>query len=122
MSKYIYKNPLENGYKQFKLTRKQHNELFKFRKLKWTDKYEYYYNDKNILIHKFASISVIILVTVLFPINLLLYGLKDINEIIEEYKKMYNQKKYGSFVSDSIWSNTDTYKEIISIINNKKGK
>jgi len=36
MNNYIYKNPLENGYKQFKLTRKQHNKLFKHIKFKWS--------------------------------------------------------------------------------------
>jgi len=117
MSKYIYKNPLEQGYKQFKLTRKQHNELFKYRQLKWTDKYEYYYNDKNILIFKFASILLTILTTILFPISLLFYGLKDTKEIIQDHKKIYNQKKYGLFVSDSICSNSDIYKKIIDIIN-----
>jgi hypothetical protein len=117
MNNYIYKNPLENGYKQFKLTRKQHNKLFKHIKFKWTDKYSYFYNDNNILIYEFTNIPTKILMIIIFPIILLLDGIANIKEIIEEYKSMCNQKKYGSFCSNSIPSNTDTYKEIINIIN-----
>jgi hypothetical protein len=117
MNNYIYKNPLENGYKQFKLTRKQHNELLKRRKFRWTDKYEYFYNNNNILIHEFTNFPTKILMTFIFPIILLLEGIVNIKEITGEYKGLYNQKKYGSFCSDSIPSNTDIYKNIINIIN-----
>lgn len=120
MYKYVYKNPLKNGYKQFKLSKKQHNEIFKHGKLRWIDRCEYYYNDNDILIHKFASLFAKILVTVMFPINILMYGLKNFKEIITEYKEMYNEKKYGSFVSDSIPSNADTYKKVIDIINGEE--
>lgn len=120
MSNYIYTNPLDEGYKQFTLTKKQHNDLFKYRQITWRDKYEYYYNGNEILLHKFANVPTKILITILFPFYLLFYGVGNFKELIEEMKSGYNQKKYGSFTVDSISSGSDTYSEIIKIINQKK--
>lgn len=103
-------------YKQFKLTKKQHNRLFKHRQIKWCDKYEYYYNDSCVILYKFINWKGILLMTVLFPFNVLYAGLGDFKETISDYKKMYNQKKYGSFSSDSVYSGTDKYKEIMKFI------
>ena len=44
---YTYKSPIDSGYTQFKLTKKQHNALFKYRQIKWQDGYEYYYSLDN---------------------------------------------------------------------------
>jgi len=117
MSNYIYTNPLDEGYKQFKLTKKQHNGLFKYRQITWRDKYEYYYNENKILIHKFANLPTIILATILFPFYLLFYGLGNFKELIKEMKSGYNQKKYGAFSVDSTTNGSDTYKAIMKIIN-----
>ena len=68
MSKYIYKNPLDEGYKKFKLTKKQHNQLFKHKQIKWLDKYEYYINEDGVILHRFYNWKVIILNTIFFPI------------------------------------------------------
>lgn len=119
MTNYQYTNPLDNGYKQFKLTKKQHNQLFKNRQIKWYDKYEYYYNNKLILLHKFYNWQAVLLNTIMFPLTVLVEGLGDIKEIIKDIKSLFNQKKYGSFISNGIWSNTDLYDDVMKII--KKG-
>lgn len=119
-TEYIYKNPLDNGYKKFKLSKKTHNKLFKYRQIKWIDKYEYYYNDKQIIFHKFYNPLVIIFNTLLFPVSVLLYGIMNFKECWLDLKKTYNQKKYGSFSSDSIPNGSDIYKKIIDIINEKQ--
>jgi len=120
MSEYIYKNPIDNGFKQFKLTKQQHNKLFIYRQIKWHDKYEYYYNDRCILLHKFDNWKFMVLSTILFPLLLsmtvIMEGLKNIKEIIIEYKELYNQKKYGSFSTDSIEKNSDIYNEVMKLI------
>lgn len=118
--KYIYENPLDQGYKQFKLTKKQHNTLFKYRQIKWYDKYEYYYNDNEIILHRFTNIYAIILGTILFPIAILLEGIVNIKDTCRDYKRMCNQKKYGSFSGDNIWRDSELYKQITNIINNSK--
>jgi hypothetical protein len=116
MSKYQYKNPIDQGYKQFNLTKKQHNELFPYRKKTWLVKYEYYYNQYEILLHKFATIPAIILETLLFPVNVLICGLADIKDLIKDVKGLYRPKKYGSFVGDSVYKGSEAYEKIMQII------
>ena len=114
--KYVYKNPLDEGYKKFKLTKKQHNQLFKHRQIMWFDKYEYYINEHEVLLHKFYNWKVIILNTIFFPIVVLLNGIVNFKECCIEMKKLYNQKKYGYFISDYIYSGTETYEQIKNLI------
>ncbi|QSF43388.1 hypothetical protein [Paenibacillus tianjinensis] len=102
MSDYTYRSPTEYGYTRFKLSRKQHKELFPRRVLRWNQKCEYYYNDNNVLIHYFSNHLCIILTTVLFPILILFAGLSHFKEAIKEMKELYNEKKYGSFSTDHI--------------------
>lgn len=116
MSDYIYQNPIDLGYKQFKLTKQQHNKLFKYRQLKWNNKYEYYYNENTIILHRFCNMQGIILNTLLFPIYVLLHGFVNFKELLNEFKRMYNQKKYGSFISDHVSKGSNIYKEIMKII------
>lgn len=113
---YKYENPLDRGYKQFTLIKKQHNELFKYRQIKWYDRYEYYYNEHCVLLHKFYNWEAVIITTILFPITLLLVGLANMKECFKDLKSLYNQKKSGSFITDSISSGTETYNKVIKII------
>ncbi len=119
MSEYVYKNPLNNGYKKFKLSRKQHNQLFQYRQIKWYDKYEYYYNDHEILLHKFSNVLGIVVATILFPADVLFQGLFNIKECCDELISLYNQKKYGSYIPDCISKGSPMYTEIMEIINKK---
>ena len=116
MNKYKYKNPLDEEYKQFRLNKKQHNKILKYRKLKWRDKCEYYYNDRGILIHKFTNRRTIILCMILFPLIIIADGLYNFKETINDYKKIFDQKKHGNFIADFIRSNNKEYKEIMNII------
>jgi len=113
---YIYKNPLDQGYKQFYLTKKQHNKLFEQRKIKFYHKYEYYYNDNCILLHKFCNWKGILFNTIILPIIVLMEGLANIKETMYDYKSLCNQKKSGSFTGDDICKGTDMYNEVIKII------
>jgi hypothetical protein len=116
MSNYTYKDPLKIGYKQFKLTKKQHNKLFKYRQIKWQDKYEYYYNDKEVILHKFYNWKVIVLQIVFLPIIILLNGLINIKETWKDTIKLFKQKETGYFIGDSAYSGTYLYNKIIDII------
>lgn len=120
MSKYIYKDPLKNGYKQFKLTKKQHNKLFKYRQIKWYDRYKYYYNENEVILHKFVNWKGVIFETILFPVNLLLNGIYNFKELINSYKRLYNQKKTGYFSGDNVYKGTDLYNKILKEVNIKK--
>ena len=113
-NKYKYENPLDLGYKSFKLTRKQHNAIFEHRQIRWFDKYEYYYDDKQIILHKFYSFSAVILSTVAFPIGIFINGY---SEAKDDLSRMWHQKERGSFISDPVRYKTTKYNKIIDIIN-----
>lgn len=116
MSDYKYKSPVESGYTKFKLTKKQHNGIFKNRQIRWFDKYEYYYNDKAVILHKFSNWKVVLLSTVLFPILVLLGGILNIRDIWKELVGLYNQKEVGSFISEMTWRESKHYQQMIEII------
>lgn len=122
---YTYEDPLTKGYSRFKLSRKQHNQLFKYRQLKWysflTTKYEYYISPDDIRINRFVALPNIIFATILFPFMILIHGISNIKEILNEYKRAYNQKKYGSFINEHIWKTHKDYNTITTwILNNKE--
>lgn len=114
--KYKYDNPLDNGHKKFTLSRKQHNVLFKNRKIKWSDKYEYYYNENHVILHRFTNIFAKIILTLAFPIMIIIHGFGNLKELIDEYKRLYREKKYGSFVSDHISKGSLKYDDIMYAI------
>jgi ABC-type nitrate/sulfonate/bicarbonate transport system permease component len=62
----------------------------------------------------------VFITTIFFPILVLLNGIANVKELWIELKKLYNQKKYGGFVSDYVPSNTKKYDEIMSIIKTVK--
>lgn len=119
MSKYKYIDPISMGYFQFKLTKKQHNDLFKYRKIRWFDRYEYYYNENSIILHKFVNKKTVLMFTLWLPIFMILGGMMNAKEIWKELMGLYRQKENGSFSSDSIPKNSSKYEQLMSIIKNK---
>lgn len=113
---YKYKNPIDRGFKKVKFTKKQHNELFPRRKIRFGEKYEYYLSDRWLELYCFYGIPIIILNTLLFPILILLHGLTNIKEVFKDVISLYNQKDKGSFTSDSIPSSSDLYKRALKIL------
>lgn len=115
---YKYSDPMERGLTKFKLTKKQHNEIFPKQRINWTYRCEYYYNEHKVLIHKFTSWRAVILSTILFPLAVLMYGIGNIKEIYMDHYKLYHQKKYGTFVSDHVGKSDDPerYEKLIKLI------
>lgn len=93
----------DRGYKQFKLPRKVHKEIFIHRPLNWHTSYKYYIKDDVIILHKFTSLLGVIVNTLLYPVTLILGGLNNLTEINREYYSMYNQEKTGSFGADACY-------------------
>lgn len=113
---YQYENPIENGYTQIYIHRKQWNKLYPHAKLHWSQYNEYYINENSLLVHKFYCIYVGYLNLLLFPCNLLVYGILNYKEVKLDTLKLINQKKYGAFSSNILWKSKFT-PELEELIN-----
>ncbi len=105
---------------RFKLTKKQHNEIFKNSPIKFGDKYFYYYReeDNSILYEKYLNWMAVTIVTFFLPMTLIVTGLENYKEIISDTVDLYRQKKSGSFSVEYVF---DKEKErVLKIINNKR--
>ena len=118
--KYVYKNPEDLGAKRVYLTKRQHNKLFEHRQIHWAQRYEYYLSDKKFEMQRFTSLPAMILSLVLFVPGVIFYGPANIKEILSDYKKLLNEKKYGRFSGDDIWVTSDGFSEIVDALNKNK--
>jgi len=110
---YVYVNPESKGMKKVKISRKDHNRIFTNWKLAPVDTAEYYMDDTTLVIQRFTAPWAIILNCLLFPVAVLFHGIANYKEIVEEHKRMLNQKKYGAFVSETCYVNRGThYKQV----------
>lgn len=98
--KYEYKCPTEKGYTKINIAKKQHNEYFLRRQIKWHDKYEYYINDHCILLCRFNNWKLIVVMTLFLPFLILIEGLGNIKETWEDYTGLFKQREKGKFSSD----------------------
>ena len=114
MEDYKYVSPVDLGYKELRLTKEQHNELFPYRKIAWSYRYEYYYNDDYIIMHRFINWKGVLFATLTFPVVVLLNGIANVKELWKELTDLYNQKETGSFDSDSVRG--DRYEKIMKLI------
>lgn len=103
--KFKYQSPTERGFTQYKMSRKEHNRLFKNRKMPWYARAEYYVNqDKtHILIHKYTNIWGIIANTLLFPAVVVMAGLSNWKSIKRDYYELFNERETGSFTPEDIY-------------------
>lgn len=113
MSKYVYVDPTDVGFTKVYFTKQEHNELFPSLKRNVIIHYDYYISDNKLILHRVASRLWVTIMTIGFPIVLLIatvsYGLSNLRELYNEYYELYNQKRLGRFLSEEYWSNSDTY-------------
>lgn len=119
---YEYKNPEENGYIKFSISNKEQNEIFKYRKSKWSYNYEFYANDSHIIMYQIPNTLGCIACTFLFPIALILEGLSNYKEVYKDMiLRTWQCKKYGAFSGDDIYKDRgDTFDILINIMNKSK--
>ncbi|PHA03036.1 hypothetical protein COE51_01450 [Bacillus pseudomycoides] len=122
MSSYKYQNPTERGYIKFKLTKKQHNKIFGYRKMRWLDRYEYYYNEDTVILHRFVNWKGILFCTLLFPVTIFMVGLSNFIEVWSDMLSLYKQKETGSFISDHVWKNEKKFNQIMDVVRQDKWK
>lgn len=116
---YEYKNLKLNGYIKFNIPKKEHNKIFKNFKLNFFEKAEYYYSKNNeiIVVQKYLNKFAIFIEVVLFPVSLLFFGLSNFKDICNALKKTIHQKKYGSFIQESLFKQSEEYSKILTLFN-----
>jgi len=108
MSDYKYKNPLDEGLEQFKITKKQHNEFFIHRKRCWYTKFDYYLGCDKIVLEKTYTKLAVVVAILLFPVQVVITGFE---EAVKVTSNLFNQKEKGQFVRDIVWESSDTYQK-----------
>lgn len=115
--KYEYKSPTTNGFTQFKVSRKAHNLILPKRKITIFQTFKYYYNEHGIKTEMFTNWFGILLCVLMFPYYLLVHGLGELTELLDEYKDLFNQKKCGSFSSKHIPKGSKQYEQLSKYFN-----
>lgn len=113
--KYRYVSPSEQGCTLVRrIPKKVRKTLLPHRKVGILHKQEWWINDSYVEIHYLASIWGKILLTILFPVQGLIVGFFN-KELYKGYKRMYFQKKYGSFSSDRVYrsGNSEFYNTVV---------
>lgn len=100
---YVYENPLDKGFIKINIPKRVWNKIYPNAALKWFEYHEYYVDDNSLIIQKFNYQYVNVLNLLMSPIMLLGHGLMNYKEIYNEHTKAFNQKKYGTFVSHTLW-------------------
>lgn len=114
--KYQYQCPTKRGYTKFRLTRKQYRELIPNFKMSWGQKFLYYYNDREIIIHRYQAGWLVLVSFLLFPLFLLYYGIQGWSDLIDDYNGLLFQKKKGRFCPLTISNKNKVYNEVIKFI------
>jgi hypothetical protein len=97
---YVYRSPLEDGFKRAYLPRKVHNRVFPRRKYHpLMTRYEYYTKGPHLRMDRFASIYVKILMVLLSPILILTMGIPN---TYREMMDLFFQKSRGGFSGDMV--------------------
>jgi hypothetical protein len=97
--KYIYKRPMGLMYK---LSKKELQELLPDRQLKFAT-VELYLTDRRAEFMYLTPTWVKIAYTMLSPINLLFYGLSNIDSLKNDWRDKIHCKERGAFLSDVYW-------------------
>lgn len=103
---YTYIDPITKGFKRIKVSRRNHNKIFKYRKRTFIkdlmNTTEYYENDECIQVQNVPSLFGKILLLFISPLLILFYGVTN-KENYTDIKRTLFAKKYGAFTADRIW-------------------
>ena len=106
---YQYKDPTCEGFKRIKVSKNNHNKVFKYnnrtfiRDLLTT--VEYYEKDDCIKVQIVPSLLGKLLLIVISPIHILIHGLVNKDAYRDILRGLF-PKKYGAFLSHVFWDET----------------
>lgn len=113
---YKYTDPVEQGLTRVKLTKAAHNQLFKYRQCNWKHRYEYYLGDDYFEMHELTSLRAKLLSLILFPISVIGEGIFNIKDTFNGHRRLIQDKKYGFFVREVVWSSEPLYDKIKALL------
>lgn len=111
---YEYRSPIDGGYKQMYLSKKKHNKIFPLWKVRRFESCDYFYKEGSVKMEKHLSIVGKCLLLLLFPIHVVLFGVADIKEHYDDFRRQIQHKKYGSFTSLVCWKKDKAYEHLVS--------
>lgn len=103
-------------YTQMYMSNKDFELIYPKRKIKASQSLEYYVNDSEIVIEYHTQLWVKLLNTVLFPVLILLNGIRNFKGICIEIRDLWQERKRGKFSSDIIYkkNNEKNYNLMLS--------
>ncbi|GLT20434.1 hypothetical protein GCM10007938_42190 [Vibrio zhanjiangensis] len=115
---YQFKYTEENGYQQVKVSKKDHNATFKYRQIKWSQRYEYYLNEErgHFVMIRLTSLPAKLVSILCYPVIVLLHGLVNYKEINQEISDQWYEKVRGRFVADDCYRNQKGWDELMGIV------
>lgn len=96
--KYTYKSPLEQGYIKIKLSKEEHERIFESRDIAF--KYAYYESKYDFMYETYIKWWLKIIIVILYPIRLLIDGIKEFHEINKDISNLFHEKERGHFYSE----------------------
>lgn len=112
---YKYIRPEDRGLCKVKVAKATHNSVFKYRKrtlvksLFW--RYHYYADAKYMEIQCLPTLLTKILNTILVPVSIILCGVVNYKEVLNDAYRVLNPRKTGSFISDGVHG--DSYEKLM---------
>lgn len=95
------------GYKEFKISRKKHNEIIPYKKRNIFTKVEAFHNEYQVKFHYTTNVLGKSVLTLLLPYSLLMNGFSSLKKMGEEYYNLFHEKEKGEFVEEVV--NKTTY-------------
>jgi hypothetical protein len=101
---YKYECPTSKGYERFRISNKDQNRIFEYRKTEWSTNYEFYVKDNHIIMYAIPNVLGCIASTLLLPIGILVNGLSNTKETYRSMvTRVWNCKECGAFSGDDIY-------------------
>lgn len=98
---YKYESPASKGYVLTKLKRRHLNKVLKYPiQPHWRVDVWWKEEDNTFIVERCTAYWAVFANCVLLPITLLLHGVANYKEILQEHKDLFNEKEKGKFVSD----------------------
>ncbi|ELX7527357.1 hypothetical protein SKP09_004490 [Vibrio parahaemolyticus] len=115
---YEFKYTEDNGYRKVSISKKDHNDMFQYRQIKWYYKYEYYLNEElgHFVMIRLTSAPAKLINVLGYPVMILLHGLANYKEINQYLSDMWNEKERGKFSGDDSHKNQKGWDELMSIV------